>query len=367
MNERKKIAIITDSGFTYMHEPPFPKPSFISYENPKRISSILRELKKRGIFEKSNIERIYPLKIMLNDLLLAHSRYHVESIKGISRLGGGLISDEVFITKNTFRLAKKAVGGAVQALKVVVEGKFEHSIALVRPPGHHALREAASGLCIFNNIAIAILYLRQKLNFQGKIAIVDIDNHFGDGLARYFYEDPTVLYFSIHEFDYQSGDLGMIKEVGDGLGKGTNINYPLPPGLTNSEFLSLFDIIEPILVDYQPELIIVAMGFDMYFADPIGNNDLTSDAYYQFSNRIKKLSLKLCDGKLAFILEGGYSLIGLPYCTLAIIKALLNEKYQVPEFEDFPISKNLREEIKKIKYTLLHLFAGYWKTLDLNK
>jgi acetoin utilization deacetylase AcuC-like enzyme len=367
MRERKEIALITDSSFTYMHEPPFPKPSFISYENPKRISNILRELKKQGVFENSNIERVYPLKIMTNDLLLAHSRYHVESIKRISRLGGGLISDEVYITKNTFRLAKKAVGGAVQALKVIVEGEYKNSIALIRPPGHHALQESASGLCIFNNIAIAILYLRQKLNFQGKIAIVDIDNHFGDGLARYFYEDPTVLYFSIHEFDYQSGDLGMINELGDGLGKGTNINYPIPPGLINSEFLSLFEIVEPILEEFQPELIVVAMGFDMYFADPIGNNNLTSDAYHQFSNRIKKLSLKVCDGKIAFILEGGYSLIGLPYCTIAIIKALLDEKYQVPEFEDFPISKNLREEVKKIKFTLLNLLATYWKTIDFKK
>ena len=364
MNERKKIAFITDTDFTYMHEPPYPKPSFISYENPLRISNILRELNKRGIFLNKNIEKVYPLKITNNDLLLAHSRYHIESIKRISRLGGGIVADEVFITNNSFKLAKKAVGGAIQALKVIIEGEFNHSIAIIRPPGHHALQESASGLCIFNNIAIAILYLRKKLNFQGKIAIVDIDNHFGDGLARYFYEDPTVLYFSIHEFDYQSGDLGMINEVGDGLGKGTNINYPVPPGLTNSEFLSLFDIVEPILEEFQPELIIIATGFDMYFADPIGNNNLTSDAYYQFSNRIKKLSLKLCDGKIAFILEGGYSLIGLPYCTLAIIKALLDEKYQVPEFEDFPMSKSLREEIKKIKYTLLNLLATYWKTLD---
>lgn len=367
MIERKKVGLITDNDFTFMHEPPFPKPSFLSFENPTRILNIFRELKKHGIFNRTDIVKLFPLKITITDLLLGHSRYHIDSIKRLSQLGGGVIAEDVFITRDTFRVAKKAVGGAVQALKTIIEGTLNRTFAIIRPPGHHATRESASGLCIFNNIAIAIMYLRNTLNFSGKIAIVDIDDHFGDGLARYYYADPSVLYFSIHEFDYQNGDLGLINELGEGLGKGTNINYPLPSSIIGSEFMSMFEILEPVLKEFQPELIIVATGFDMYFADPIGNCELTSKVYYQFSKKIIELSEILCEGRISFILEGGYSTIGLPYCMLAIIKALLNEEYKVPEFEDFPVSKNLREEVKKIRNTLLTLLAPHWKSIELRK
>ena len=224
---------------------------------------------------------------------LVHSKDYIEKIKNACVSGSFLA--EVNLNNDSWEAAKTAVGLSVLAAE-------NNSFAAVRPPGHHATRESASGLCIFNNIAIAIMYLRSTLNFNGKIAIVDMDHHFGDGLARYFYGDPSVLYFSIHEFDYQNADLGLINELGEGLGKGTNINYPLPSSIIGSEFMSMFEILEPILTEFQPELIIVATGFDMYFADPIGNCYLTSKVYHQFSKKIIELSETLCEGKISFIL-----------------------------------------------------------------
>jgi len=363
MKHKSKLGIVTDGAFGLMHDPPYSKPSFISFENPSRISHVITYLKKQNIFENGNVLRLEPLDINESALNLAHSHYYIDSIKRISSLGGGLLEDEVFVTEDTFTIAKMAVGGAIQAILSIISGEVNQSFALIRPPGHHALREKASGLCIFNNIANAIYYVRDYMNYQEKIAIIDIDDHFGDGLARYFYEDPNVLYFSIHEYDFEMGDVGLMDELGASEGLGKNINFPVPPGIVNQDFLKLFDVVKPILQEFRPSMIIVATGFDMYFADPIGNCQLTSIAYYQFAKNLLKLSEDICDGKLAFILEGGYSIIGLKYCVLAIIKALLNETYNPPEFENISLPNVVSNEVDKIRNTLIKLLTPYWRNL----
>jgi len=296
---------------------------------------------------------------------LAHSRYYIDSIKRLSNFGSGLIGDEVFITNDTFYLAKKAIGGAISAVENVLNRKVNQSFALIRPPGHHALREMGSGLSIFNNIANMVLYLRKILKYEKKIAIVDIDDHLGDGIVQYFYHDPSVLYFSVHEFDFVEGELGFPDELGEGEGLGKNINFPIPSGMSDGEFLEFMDILEPILKEYQPDLIIIAAGFDMYFADPVGNCNLTSLSYFRFTEKILKIAEEVCEGKLSIILEGGYSLIGLPFCVHAIIKALLIERYERPLFEKLDIQyESKMEEIIKIKSSLKVLLKNYWNSIE---
>ncbi len=366
MLENKKIGIVVDEDFALKHLPPFPRPSFYSYENPYRIKFILDYMDKIELFNDERIIKRVPKDIDESVLELAHSKYYINSIKQLSRKGGGgLLGDEVFVVKDTYSLAKKAVGGAIEAIESVLNKELGQSIALIRPPGHHATREKASGLCIFNNIANAILYLRKRINYKKKIAIIDIDDHFGDGLCQYFYEDPNVLYFSIHEFDFVNGDVGDIDELGEDEGRGTNINFPIPMDLRDNEFLEFMDILEQILKEYRPDLIIIATGLDMYFADPIGNCLLTSISYYKFTEKILKIAEDVCEGKLAFILEGGYSLIGLPVCIDAIIKALLNKEYKRPDFENkaFPVDTKNKEIIDKIKFELKNLLKNYWLAL----
>ncbi len=361
MSEKKKIGIITDEDFAILNVPPFPRTSFFAHEHPLRIKSILDYLDKVNLLNDSRIILKEPINVDESIIKLAHSQYHINTIKRLSKFGYGIIGDEVFITQDTFYLAKKAVGGALQALKCVLNGDVDHALALIRPPGHHALREKASGLCIFNNIANSILYLRKKLNYYKKIAIIDIDDHFGDGIAQYFYEDPDVLYFSIHEFDFEEGDIGFIDELGEGEGLGKNINFPVPQGITDDDFLEFTDILHPILTQYRPDLVIIACGFDMYWDDKIGNCLLTSYSYYNFTRWILDLARTTCQGKIAFILEGGYSPIGVPACVHSIIKALLDEEYERPEFEyiDFS-SESKEEEIAKIKEVLKKELGKYW-------
>jgi acetoin utilization deacetylase AcuC-like enzyme len=362
MTPENLIGIIVDDDFASKHIPPYPKPSFISFENPLRIKTVLNHLERIQIFNNNHIIRIEPREVTQSILELAHSKYHIEAIKRISKMGGGLLDDEVFLTEDTYDLAIKAVGGAIEAIEGVISNRYAQSFALIRPPGHHAFREKASGLCIFNNVANTILYLREKLNFHQKIAIIDIDDHFGDGLAQYFYYDPSVLYFSIHEFDFTEGDLGLMDEIGIDKGIGKNINFPVPEGINNDDFMCCLEFLEPILNEFQPAIIIIATGFDMYYADPIGNCLLTSIAYNHFAQKIIKIAESVCEGKIAFILEGGYDLIGLPHCIEAIIKALLNEKYIPPSYENnlsfVNSSKSL--EIDKIKIYLKGILEPYW-------
>ncbi|MHA1912969.1 MAG: histone deacetylase family protein [Promethearchaeota archaeon] len=364
MTETNKIGIIVDKDFAEKNNPPYPHPIFLSYESPLRIQTILNYLEIKDVFENERVFKIGVNPVEESTLNLAHTKYHIDSIKNISSRGYGLLGDEVFVTEDTFELAKKAVGGTIVAVENVLNQQVDQSIALIRPPGHHALREKASGLCIFNNIANSIIYLRQKLQRILKVAIIDIDAHFGDGLVQYFYEDPSVLYFSVHEFDFVEGDIGFIDELGAEEGLGKSINFPIPPKTTDAHFLTFMDILEPLLEEFDPEIIIIAAGFDLYFADPIGNGSLTSISYYNFARRILNIAKNICEGKVAFILEGGYSLIGLPYCVYAVIQGLLGYEYEQPDFEKFDVSEEEKEEdIKKIKNSLKKLLSNYWDSI----
>jgi len=361
MTTINKIGLIIDEDFSSKNTPPYPHPTFLSYENPLRIQSIIDLFKINKVFANDSVIKIKPAIIDDAVLNLAHTTYHIESIKNFSNRGYGLLGDEVFITEDTYELAKKAVGGSIQAIKSVLNSEVKTSFALIRPPGHHALQEKPSGLCIFNNIANTIIYLRKELNYSKKIAIIDIDAHFGDGLVQYFYNDPSVLYFSVHEFDFVEGDIGFIDEVGEGEGLGSNINFPMPLGISDEEFLEFIDILEPILNEFKPDLIIIAAGFDMHFSDPIGNANLTSTSYYKFAKEILRISENNSDGKLSFILEGGYSLIGLPQCVYAVIQALLRKDYKTPNFERLQLSREtMMNDVNKIKNSLRKILSEYW-------
>ncbi|MFX1503774.1 MAG: histone deacetylase [Promethearchaeota archaeon] len=363
MIKNNKIGLITDDDFRSKNEPPYPHPIFFSYETPLRIHAIITYLESKNIFNDNRIALIKPKKIDESIIQLAHTKYYIDSIKYLSSLEGAILNEEVFITKDSFKLAKLAIGGAIQAIESVLENDVMQSFALIRPPGHHALRESGSGLCIFNNIANSILYLRERLNYNKKIAILDIDNHFGDGLAQYFYEDPSVLYSSIHEFDFIEGDIGFINELGADESLGKNINFPIPMNCVDDDFLEFVEVAEPILKEFSPDIIIVAAGFDMYYTDPIGNGLLTSSSYYKFTKKILKIAEDICEGKLIFILEGGYSLLGLPICVYSVMQALLKEKYEKPPFEYLDFSKKSKKnEIDKIKSNLKSLLSNYWSS-----
>lgn len=359
------VGIVSHKDFEVLNEPPYPKPYFESFESPLRIKCIMDYFEKMKLFNDDRIKKI-PINVYdEKNIELVHSKYHIESVKFFSNLGSGSIGESIFITSDTYALSKKAIDATITALSCVLDGTVNQSFAFIRPPGHHALRDVGSGLCIFNNIAVAIQYLKKIKKTANKIGIIDIDNHYGDGLAKFFYEDPDVLYFSIHEYDFDQGELGFIYELGESESAGKNINFPIPPKTTDKYFSELFDIVNPVFTEFKPDIIVVACGFDFHYTDPIGNCLLTAKAYIEFAKKALDLANKICDGKISFVLEGGYSLTALPICSYSMIKTLIGDQIELP-FEEkiqLPEDPDVPETISRIKTELLDLLKNFWDCL----
>jgi acetoin utilization deacetylase AcuC-like enzyme len=360
--------------YNELHELVDPKPTFETYENPMRTrviweyfkskGYITKDFDKNGVIQNENITLrvIKPSPLNKTDILRVHSPYLLELVEHLSSVGYGQIGNMVQATDDSLEIALLSAGGAYLAIKNVFEGNSDQSFALIRPPGHHAIRNESDGLCIFNNIAVAIEKLRADLKFDGKIAILDIDTHYGDGLAKIYYEDPKILYSSIHE--YVPGEPGIVSELGAGSGKGFNICYPVPLEADDSYFVAYCDFISPYLNKFKPDMIIVATGFDGHYADPIGNLAFTSKGYSYFFQWIHSLSTKISNGKLTFILEGGYNLAVIPHLAEVLLCEFTEntnftpfEEHIYPHFQEIQPSK---EEIKKYKKVLRSVLEPYW-------
>jgi acetoin utilization deacetylase AcuC-like enzyme len=203
-----------------------------------------------------------------------------------------------------------------------MDGEVASTFALLRPPGHHATPEQASGFCLFNNIAIATRYALSKYKLE-RILIIDFDVHHGNGTQDAFYDDPGVLYISVHQYPHYPGT-GSVDETGSGQGRGTTINIPLPAGCGDSEYLRVFrEIIIPAAGRFKPQLILVSAGYDAHWADELAMMGLTITGFARLVRIIRGLADKLCSGRLVFSLEGGYNLGALASSVKATFDVLL--------------------------------------------
>ncbi|NLT95255.1 MAG: histone deacetylase [Clostridia bacterium] len=248
-----------------------------------------------------------------------------------------------------------AAGSAIAIADSLMQGEIKNGFALVRPPGHHAMRVAHGnrGFCNINNEAIMIEYLRKKYGLK-RMAIVDTDVHHGDGTQDIFWHDPDILFISFH----QDGrtlypGTGFMNEAGGPLALGTTINIPLPPGTTDEGILFVLDeLVLPILKEFQPELIINSAGQDNHFTDPLANMSFSARGYATLN---EKLRPDIC------VLEGGYSVeTALPYVNMGIIMAmagidysnLYEPNYKQENFKENPKRMKILEEIVKQQYEL---------------
>ena len=370
--------IVYHPDFGELNEQEQPKPIFETYETPLRCESIWNYLgkifgfnrkaldnKEEILLSDQNILLKKPTSLDKDDIELVHTKYHIELVQNLSDIGSGQIGSLVMATEDTFDLALLSAGGVYTAIFDVINGKSDQSFAIVRPPGHHALPDCSDGLCVFNNIAIAIHKLRKHDKFKGKIAIIDIDAHFGDGISKIFYEDNTVFYSSVHEYDYMTGEAGSAVEIGLEKGRGYNFNYPIPLNADGSYLNSYIDVLTPIIKKFSPEIIIVAAGFDGHWADPIGNLCYNQKDYCNFAKKIHKLAKNVCNSKIAFCLEGGYNLIMIPrliegvisefikHTTIPIIDSDIKTGRSIKEKDYF--NSTLNEEIRLIQKRIMEL------------
>jgi len=224
----------------------------------------------------------------------------------------------------SYRAALKAAGGLCQLIEEVVTGKLNNGYALVRPPGHHAERDRAMGFCLFNNVAIGAAFARRKLALE-RVAIIDWDLHHGNGTMHSFWEDPSVLYFSTHQYPYYPGT-GAFEDVGAGAGKYYTVSVPLTGGMGDNEFRAIFRrILLPVLEQFSPQLILVSTGYDIYQGDPLGAMEVSETGFGDLMWELLQAAAKSCSGRLVAVLEGGYNLQGLAGGVACAVRALLGE------------------------------------------
>lgn len=269
------------------------------------------------------LTRIDPRPATVEELCRFHTPEYVEQIRALSAGAGGEgIDGTTVIGKGTFQVALLAAGGVLEAVDAVLDGRVDNVYALVRPPGHHALPDAAMGFCIFGNAAIAAHHARVARGLD-RVAIVDWDVHHGNGTQAGFYSDPQVLTISLHQDNCFPPNSGLINETGEGAGEGYNINVPLPPGSGDGAYVAALErVVVPALERFRPDLIIVASGLDASAMDPLGRMMVSPDGYARLTRIMLAAAGALCGGRLVIEHEGGYSAELVPFCGLAIMEQL---------------------------------------------
>ncbi len=230
-----------------------------------------------------------------------------------------MIDEDTFTSPESHEIACLAAGAAIEAARYAVR-ENEPSLALVRPPGHHAEPGRAMGFCLYNNIAIAAAALRA--DGLSRIAIVDIDVHHGNGTQAAFYDDASVLFVSTHQFPYWPGT-GSSEERGSGAGLGYTLNLPLPAGTGDVGYeLAYSTQVVPVLEDFRPEVILVSAGFDAHTLDPLAGMQMTTGGYRRVLEILDDAAVDLCGRRIALVTEGGYHLNALRQCLEAAVAVL---------------------------------------------
>ncbi len=339
--ESQKIAII------YNHKHIRHKSAIPSPENPERLLNIINLLKREqvNVFNKdcklvSEFEAAKP-----QDILRVHTRKYLDFVKSYSKKGGGFLGDSTYFTPFTYSSALLAAGGALKAGDVVLKDGYEFSLALIRPPGHHATADKYGGYCIFNNSAVLARFLQRKRKLS-KIMILDWDAHSANGTMQIFYDDPTVLVISIHQDPHGFyPNTGFMEQLGRGDGLGYNINIEMPKDSGDNEYTLVFkEIVLPLFNSFKPDFIIGCNGFDAHYKDTYTNLKLTSKGYYRISRTLGKITRN----KLAILNEGGYHSFN-GELTHTIINGLLGLPNPFQEkYDSLTVSVTSSEKIRKI-------------------
>ena len=290
-------------------------------ECPERLIRIIKQLKAGELY--SQLVELKPSPADRHWIETVHAPEYIDRARSSSETGAGYLdTGDVPISQKSYEAAVMAVGGVLTAIDAVMEQKVTNAFCAVRPPGHHALENRAMGFCIFNNVAIGTRYIQEKHNLP-KILIVDWDVHHGNGTQAVFYEDPNVLYFSVHQYPFYPGT-GSQEEEGSGKGLHTNINVPLPAGSGDECFVKAFEEkLVPAASSFAPDFVLVSAGFDAHEGDLLGGMRVTDRGFAKLTQIVKKIAEKFCAGRLVSVLEGGYCLEGLAASVEAHIRILM--------------------------------------------
>jgi acetoin utilization deacetylase AcuC-like enzyme len=293
-------------------------------EVPERLQAI-----HKGIEEGGLLPKLIPIQAIPADLKWIQT---VHDKAYIDRFCDACVSNrKIFDSPDnqmchmTYEIALLAVGGVLEAVRMLMEGHIDNAFCAVRPPGHHAERSEAMGFCYFNNVAVAARYVQRQWQVQ-RVGIVDFDVHHGNGTQHIFEDDPSVFYYSIHEHpSFAYPGTGRAFEKGTGGGMGFTRNNPVLPGQGDEEYQKLFmDELEPALTEFKPQFILLSAGFDGHVDDDMSGVSLTTEGYSALMRRLMSMAQRHAGGRLVSVLEGGYCLKRLPELARNHVEILLN-------------------------------------------
>ncbi len=288
-------------------------------ESPERLITLYKMLKDDDV--SSIIQPLQPRKATREEIQRNHTARYYDQVAETAGIAFSFLDGDTQTSERSFEAALYAAGGILVGIDKIMEGDLNSVFALVRPPGHHAESNRGMGFCLFNNVAVGALYAMEHYSFD-RIVIVDWDLHHGNGTQHSFYTDNRVLYFSTHQYPYYPGT-GDFNEVGEKEGKGFTINLPLSVGHGDTEYIQIFRrILVPVIEMYNPQLIMVSAGFDIYYQDPLGGMAVTPKGFAALTHILQDVAKRKAENRLLFALEGGYHLEGLRQSVKAVIQQL---------------------------------------------
>lgn len=290
-------------------------------ESPNRLRAIMQRLEESGTV--AQLTRIEPRRAEDEWITQIHSPNYVASLNRHAPTDGRVSLDsDTSMSPGSLHAAYCAAGGALAAVDAIMANQVDHVFCAVRPPGHHAEAGRAMGFCLFNNVAIAARYVQKKYGLA-RVLVVDWDVHHGNGTQHSFDDDPSVLFFSAHQYPHYPGT-GRGTERGEGSGEGFTINVPMEAGEGDEEYHAIFlNALVPAADEFKPEFVIISAGFDAHKDDPLASMGLTEAGYADLTHIVAGIAQRHAKGRILSSLEGGYNLTALAHSVDAHIQALL--------------------------------------------
>jgi acetoin utilization deacetylase AcuC-like enzyme len=285
-------------------------------ERPERFDAVVEAMKDYSL------PLLEPRAATEDELALCHTREYIGVARHEIEAGRPyLCTGDTDITRSSWDAALHAAGGVLSAVDSVFSGKARNAFCIVRPPGHHATSDRGMGFCIFNNVAVAARYAQRRHGVE-RVLIVDWDVHHGNGTQDIFYRDPSVFFFSTHQWPLYPGT-GRANETGDGPGAGTTMNFPFPAGSSRAEILGTAESsLVPAMQEFRPEFILISAGFDSRAGDLLGRFTLTDGDFAALTAAVREMADRHAGGRIVSVLEGGYNLSGLASAAAAHVETL---------------------------------------------